>query len=92
MGLHGFLLLALGFLATFAVSQPAQVTFEDCTSSATRSASNFDPNARINVSTVYAQIAYPSGQKTLRIRAIAQTGTEVEPSETDASGKLILCT
>lgn len=92
MGHYGFLALVFACYVTLAVSQPAQVTFEDCTSAATRSASNYDSNARINVSSVFAQIAYPNGQKTLRIRAIGETAEAVEPSEIDAKGVRIFCT
>lgn len=72
-------------------AQPAPVPFSDCTSSGTRSSSNYDPNERINVSSVYGQIAYPDGQKTLRLTVLANTGESVIPSETDADGNLILC-
>jgi hypothetical protein len=92
MGHYGFFLLALCSFAQLAASQPAQVPFTDCTSSATRTASNYDPNARINVSSVFAQIAYPRGQKTLRLRVLAQTNEVVEPSATDSGGSLILST
>lgn len=92
MGHYGFFLLALCPFTQLAASQPAQVPFTDCTSSATRSASNYDPYARINVSSVFAQIAYPLGQKTLRLRVLAETNEAVEPSDTDSGGNLILCT
>lgn len=93
MGRYRLLLLSLSStLVSLIHAQPAQVHFEDCTSAATRSASDYDPNAQINISSVYAQVAYPNGQKTLRIRAVASTNEDVEPSETDSSDHLILCT
>ncbi|KAF8290441.1 hypothetical protein DL93DRAFT_2234435 [Clavulina sp. PMI_390] len=94
MGWYGtsLALVALVLAPQLVTSQPTLLTFEDCTSAATRSASNFDPNARINVSSVYGQIAYPNGQKTLSLRAIAATNEEVIPSETASSGDLILST
>jgi len=92
MGHYGLVLLALcSSFAQLASSQPAQVAFTDCTSSTTRSASNYDPNARINVSSVFAQIAYPHGQKTLRLRFLGQTGETVQPSATNSKG-IVLCT
>lgn len=92
MGHPRLLLASLLSLASLVYAQPAQVYFDDCTSSATRSAADYDPNARINITNVYAQIAYPNGQKTLRIRVVADTNEDVQPSQTDSTGNLTLCT
>lgn len=77
--------------ATLVYAQPTLLPFTDCTSSATRTSPNYDPNERINVSSVFGQIAYPDGQKTLRLNVLADTGESVIPSETDTNGNLILC-
>jgi hypothetical protein len=88
---YGPLLLLLSTVLRTAFAQTPLVPFTDCTTSATTSASTYDPLARINISEIYAQFDYSAGPS-LKLVLIGQTGKTIIPSAQYPSGQLILST
>ena len=87
---YGVLLLLSSALGS-AFAQTPRVPFTDCTTSATTSASTYNPLARINISEIYAQFDYSAG-RSLKLVLIGQTGETIVPSALYSSGSLVLCT
>lgn len=92
MRAHVFTLAFLSGVVILPIfAQPALVSFSDCTSASTLSSSTYDPQARINITSAYAQILSADKGRQLKIVVIGDTGDTIVPSTEDSNGNVILC-